>query len=698
MLNTRTLAIFAACGLVAATEAQPAVRVSSDSNRRVEIISGERVLFHSPSEGLWSVATAWKDRWPDAWHYANPSDVRQVGDWTVVSGVIELPEGKLELRDSYRDEGDLIHGVRRFSWRGAQPLPQCTLSVRWIVPGAKDAKPLLPGICCYGNPSGASTNREAVVVHVGKPGDESICEEHRYSAPWASLEWRDGDRWRGAALHTVPSLAAGANRRDQWWSLGVVSRENECELLSLSGPCSANGRRSVVKAYQHKFADYPDAWITLQPGAIVEKEFFLEAYPVARRGSGFRTPLATAMTLWSPYSTDGLPAYQQIVRDKYRYARSRFRDRPNDPGFEKYGDAMPGTHYIMGWTGQAVAPGYALLALDKRLGEPDIRQMAVRSLTFLATAPFNEQGFLLHYTAESGKWSDQSMVAQGQAMENFARAILVARKRGGIDTKPWKAFLEQACEIHAKRILRDDWLPISTNEAFFVSPLSRAYSLFDNEVFKQAAVKAARQYAARHHDMIEPYWGGTLDARCEDKEGAWAAFQAFLATYEMTKERSYLDCAEHAMDVALTYTVLWDIDMPPGRLRDHGFKTRGWTIVSAQNQHLDMYGVLMTPAIWRMGDYLHRNDLKRLAAVMYRSCGQLIDAEGSQGEQIQHTNFLQRGDMSDPSRARGGYAEDWTVFWITTHFLNAAAEFEQMGIDLDRADRSVQLRLDATSK
>lgn len=179
--------------------------------------------------------------------------------------------------------------------------------------------------------------------------------------------------------------------------------------------------------------------------------------------------------------------------------------------------------------------------------------------------------------------------------------------------------------------------------------------------------------------MKEPYWGGTLDARCEDKEGAWAAFQGFLAVYEMTQDRKYLHWAEHALDVMLTYTVVWDIQMPPGRLTDHGFKSRGWTAVSAQNMHLDVYGVVATPAVYRMGQILDRDDLKRLALLMYRSCGQLIDPYGSQGEQIQQTNYAQHGKYSEIKGMRGGYVETWTVFWITAHFLNAAAQFEEMG-------------------
>lgn len=110
---------------------------------------------------------------------------------------------------------------------------------------------------------------------------------------------------------------------------------------------------------------------------------------------------------------------------------------------------------------------------------------------------------------------------------------------------------------------------------------------------------------------------------------------------------------------------------------------------SKKQAFLDVFGVVFTPEIWRMGDYLRRDDLKRLAAVMYRSCGQMIDPHGSQGEQIQQTNFAQHGDMSNVFRLRGGYSESWTVFWITAHFLNAAAEFERMGIDLDDVERSI---------
>lgn len=128
----------------------------------------------------------------------------------------------------------------------------------------------------------------------------------------------------------------------------------------------------------------------------------------------------------------------------------------------------------------------------------------------------------------------------------------------------------------------------------------------------------------------------------------------------------------------LTYTMVWDATYPPGRLSDHAFRSTGWTAVSVQNQHLDAFGVLTTPEIVWLGRYLKDERLVRLARVMFRSCFQLTRASGELGEQIQQTNFAQQGRMDDVLEMRGGYAEGWTVFWLTAHFLNAAAQLKEM--------------------
>jgi hypothetical protein len=448
--------------------------------------------------------------------------------------------------------------------------------------------------------------------------------------------------------------------------------------MLLSGPCASNGKRSVIKAVQPGFVSYNDAYLNVPPGAIIEKPFYLEAFRVPEKGAGFQRPTRTSLQLFDSYSLAGLPTFREIIEAKYRFAGTRWHEADGAAGFRKYPDR---NILVMGWCGQAAALGYALPVLSDKLSDPRAVAMAQKTLDFLSGAEFYEGGFHTWYDCDKGEWSHHEPLSQGQAMLNFARAIRVGRRKG-MDTSLWEEFLRKACDFHSQRILAGKWRPVSTDQAFLIAPLCEAHQLFGVDAFRQAAEKAGNVYASRHVNMREPYWGGTLDASCEDKEGAYAALQGFLSLYVLTKNPTYLKWAEHACDVVLTYVVVWDIDLPPGRLRDHRFKTRGWTVVSPQNQHIDVFGVIIAPEIYRIGQLLGRDDLQRLALLMYRSCGQLIDPYGSQGEQPQHTNYAQRGRVKDIFALRGGYVEDWTVFWITAHFLNAAAQFQELGVPI----------------
>ena len=654
--------------LGSAAELQPEtqVRIADRSGTpSIEVLSADNVLLASPDEGLWSIASDWRDGWPANWQHANPEQITQQGPWTILEGTLATDMGNWRLRDAYRARGRTVECVRRWEWTGKEPLDKVTLAVRWEAADAK-GQVLLPGILYYGNPSGAASKRTPIFSN---QAPRAVFEEHRYPVPFASLEWvKDGARL-GAALHTLPSPASDAHLPDQWWSLGADASGSGTQLILLSGPCAANGKTSVIKAVQPGFVPYDDAYLTVPPGAIIEKTFRLEVYPVDQEGSGFRRPLWTSIDWFQPADLRGFPTIEEITEAKYRFARTRWHEEGEAAGFKKYPDRP---FFVFGWCGQTAAPGYALQVLGDKLGDPDIPRMVQKSLDFLSSAEFYDGGFHTWYDYRQKEWSRHEPLSQGQGMLNVARAIRVGRKAGR-DTARWETFLQKAADFHAERILRDDWRPRSTDEGFLIAPLCLAAELFDRDLYQQAAVKAAEHYADRHVSMREPYWGGTLDAQCEDKEGAYAAFQGFLAAWELTGESRFLDWARHACDVMLTYLVVWDIDLPAGRLRNHAFKTRGWTVVSPQNQHIDAYGVLMGPDVYRLGQILDDDSLQQIGLLMFRSCGQLIDPYGSHGEQPQHTNYAQRGRVDDIFALRGGYVEDWTVFWLTAHFLNAAA-------------------------
>ena len=63
----------------------------SIENGGVVFTDGKDVL-RTPSEGLWSVATGWKDDWMTDWTHVKASKVETTGAWTILKG--RLPSRK----------------------------------------------------------------------------------------------------------------------------------------------------------------------------------------------------------------------------------------------------------------------------------------------------------------------------------------------------------------------------------------------------------------------------------------------------------------------------------------------------------------------------------------------------------------------------------------------------------------------------
>ena len=496
---------------------------------RVKVTTDGGGLLQSPEEGLWSIALGWKDDWPTDWRHIPATERTESGEWTVLRASLRLPEGEWRCSDAYRAESGMIRCTRRFEWHADQPLTRCTLSVRFQTPGTGPGV-VMPGILYYGNPSGAASGH--VPVYTGQPGEEALFEEHRFPMPFTCLEWpQDGGR-RGAAMHTLPSPVPGGHRYDQWWSMGLRALADASEFVLYTGPCASNGKRSVIKAIQPGFLPYPEAWMEVKPGAVIEKSFWLDAYAVAQEGSGFCRPAHASLRLNAPQITPDLPALSDILRAKWRFAQTRWYEKDGAAGFRKFPDK---NIFVMGWCGQTDAMGYALPVLAERMNDPEALRKAQKMMDFLCTAEYYEGGFRTWYDCDTGQWSHDEPLSQAQAMLSFAHAI-VRGERHGLSTARWREFLRKACEFHAQRILDARWKPRSTDQAFFIAPLCEGFKLFGGGALRDAAVKAAETYAARSVSMREPYWGGTLDAQCEDKEGAFAAlttgWEALLSKFQ----------------------------------------------------------------------------------------------------------------------------------------------------------------------
>ena len=326
-----------------------------------------KTMITTPAEGLWGVATSWKDDWMSDWVYASPQHQEQSGEWTILSGEMTIGDGVMFVRDSYRQLKDgLVQCRRRYEWRGKQTLEGVNLSVRWRMQG--DAmQTFIPGVLYYGNKNGAKVNPNIIPVYNGQAGEFAIFEDHRYPIPFVMLE--NVKESCAAALHTTPSPVRGAVLSDQWWSMGVEAGEGYTDFVLYTGPIGYNGKHSVAKALQHTPMAYGNTYINMEPGRIVEKEFYVELYPIQAEGTGFQRPIYTALDIYKPYDANAFTDFQTIVEEKYRFAKNRWIDFGNGAvGFDMYEPTL-NKEIVMGWCGQAASPGYALQVLSERLDE-----------------------------------------------------------------------------------------------------------------------------------------------------------------------------------------------------------------------------------------------------------------------------------------------------------------------------------------
>lgn len=143
----------------------------------------------------------------------------------------------------------------------------------------------------------------------------------------------------------------------------------------------------MAKALQTKAMPYEDTYVQIEPGTIIEKTFYLEAYDVERKGSGFQTPLHTSIDIFKPFYVEDFPSFDEIIKDKYRFTKQRYMEDKNFAGFNMFPEFRK-PQIVLGWAGQSEAPIYALQVLEKRLNDTDIPSMVQKSADHIETSFF----------------------------------------------------------------------------------------------------------------------------------------------------------------------------------------------------------------------------------------------------------------------------------------------------------------------
>ena len=183
------------------------------------------------------------------------------------------------------------------------------------------------------------------------------------------------------------------------------------------------------------------------------------------------------------------------------------------------------------------------------------------------------------------------------------------------------------------------------------STLVMGYKYFKDKKYLLAA-KRTIDYVEKNIISKSDYFSSTLDANCEDKEAAIAAVTStyYLAMVTTGKERQhYIDLCKQAAYFALSWYYTWDVPFAQGQmLGDLGFRSRGWSNVSVENNHIDVFVFELPHIIKWLSSVTEEKRFEKMYDVIYSSLNQLLPTKerlcgigkpGFYPEVVQHTTW-----------------------------------------------------------
>jgi hypothetical protein len=692
-----------------------------------------RCLVAEQKDGSWSVHLALREgsQWLTAAELVEPRGwpVDHAGrrHWIpaksaeIQAGVLRLAgEGEVDdhtwqVTDEWSFAGQTVRLVRRWSHAGAEPQDQLDFLIEAHCPKGEEQRFILPGISYNGNPS-ADPHRLVPRFPAERPA-RCLYEEHRFPVPMVSCEWAGTGSRMALSLISQP-CRIGPEANDHWWSLGLSLGENRTTLLAASGAVETNGQRNAVYGRQGQLEEVEGWHVAAEPGMTLQKEVLLECGKVETPGYGFRPGLWRAHALLKPAAKPAL-ALESLIDVKLNALRGRYVEEGDVAGFlcvpVKNLYKRP-RYFLWGWTGQSLRASWCALSEGRRRNWANIEQMGVRAANFFVAQPLPKlpaRLVALRYFLDERRWDYDTLEGAevvssrqfGEAFTNLARLVERGRQLG-LNVEKW---LERLCWAADFLCDRSHWAsgsglprawtregapvagPPSAAGAPCISALALAGLLTGTGRYRVAARELLLDYhRAFLADQSTPPWGSTLDAGCEDKEAGLYLFAAALDCYDSIGEGRFLEWARLAADWALTFTYVWHPEFPAGKPCSGRLHCVGWSSVSVQNHHLDVFAM---PSLYlRLDRASGEERYGPIARMALQAVTQSIarkghpwgfdapgehNVAGEQGEPFFQTNYWQ--GPGDRASWRGG-SLTFNPLWVIALPLQEAILMREAGV------------------
>ena len=453
-------------------------------------------------------------------------------------------------------------------------------------------------------------------------------------------------------------------------SVGYLGFDNERGRASLTFgyPWVETPKRYIRKLTLVKPAT---TFAKLEPGEHITLNWFIHEGEAKDYGQFVADTWTYCVDRINPTALRALYTPAQMKTQLANYFRKAFVDKYalkyHSGSNVRCDDCLPSDHVTLGFVGRVLLNAFNSLEYGEQTGEQQLADMGQAIFDSWLQHGFTARGYFKEDMRIShGIPADKDCIHSIRQQSEAVYAVLhylAYEKQQGRKHKQWEQkmrtlldqmLLLQKADGSFPRKYRDDQSDFdasggSTPSA--TSTLVMGYKYFGDKRYLQAAKKTV-DYLEKNIISKSDYFSSTLDANCEDKEAAISAVTAtyYLAMVTKKNERQhYVDLCKQATYFALSWYYLWDVPFAQGQmLGDLDFHSRGWSNVSVENNHIDVF-VFELPHIARwlsketgearfalLCDVIE-SSLCQLLPTQDRLCG--IAVPGFNPEVVQHTHW-----------------------------------------------------------
>ena len=340
----------------------------------------------------------------------------------------------------------------------------------------------------------------------------------------------------------------------------------------------------------------------------------------------------------------------------------------------------------IGFVGQQAGIGYQLLRWGRLGGDGDAVEKGLGILDFWANYPTTETGIprlWVHLSTHQAEPQPMWVRQIGDGMEAILDAWVFERKRG-IRHDNWLEICVRTADLLTNlqnedgsfyRSYHDDGSCCMDSKAStpcVVRFLVQLYLVTQNEAYLQAAIRAG-EWAWVHQYQGFEYRGGPCDTSdILDKESGIYAMFAFIALYDVTGDKKWLEAACGAADYTETFTFVWDFPVynPYPAHPFRRYHISGQSNVSVGTAGGDIYMAACSYTYYRL--YLLTGDLhyRDFAEFLNCNCKQANDVDGSCG--YRYIGLVNEGAHFSEQEYRSRY--HWLP-WCTFVEVDPASRF-----------------------